>query len=142
MVERDSGPYKAGLCFLLCLAEWKGWLAAWALAGSGEPPVLGFGGELGPAGNKRRLWLPLHLGALRGWRMAPLVGHTRSIYLLGAGSHVAVGSSDPCSHGASMVSACREQMRAHDCNEWERGWGKHAQVHGVKDGFSEDPTVS
>lgn len=41
-----------------------------------------------------------------------------------------------------MVSACREQMRARDCTGWEQGWGKHAQVHGVKDGFSEEPTVS
>lgn len=52
MVERDSGPYKAGLCFLLCLAEWKGWLAEWALAGSREPPVLGFGGGVGPRGEQ------------------------------------------------------------------------------------------
>lgn len=136
------GRTKRGFVSSFAWQSGRGGWRSGLLLGLGNRPSWDLVGELGPAGNKRRLWLPLHLGALRGWRMAPPVGHTRSIYLLGAGSRVAVGSSDPCSHGASMVSACREQIRARDCTGWERGWGKHAQVHGVKDGFSEEPTVS
>lgn len=56
--------------------------------------------------------------------VVPPVGHTWSTYLLGAGSHVVVGSSDPCSHGALMVSACSEQIHARDCSGWEAGVGE------------------